>query len=222
MAKQVSKNMNHIHNFKFKNLIKYLLSFCLLVFCFASCKEESKDLPFVGNAEEVDGKLVYPTIGEIKHFDQDSTAITNANFKDKLLVADFFFTSCPSICPKVMKEMMKIHEEIKALENVEMLSFTIDPKRDNVEKLKLYADNLGVDQLRWRFLTGDKDETFKLANTFFVPAMEDPNAPGGFDHSGKIILVDYDGHVRAFTEGTETEGTNAFVEKVKMLATTGR
>lgn len=181
-----------------------------------SCKQNS-ELPYLGQSAVRDGVTVHHTVGKFSHYNQDSILIDNKSLEGQVLVADFFFTSCPSICPKVIKEMMKIHEAFKGEPMVTMLSFTIDPKRDNVARLKLYADNLGIDQTRWHFLTGDKDSTFTLANTFFVAALEDKDAPGGFDHSGKIILVDREGHVRSFSEGTDPETTPRLIADIRKL-----
>ena len=113
--------------------------------------------------------------------------------------------------------MLKIHEVFKGDDRVRLVSFTIDPKRDTADKLKLYAQNIGADTRYWHFLTGDKDETLDLAADFFVAALEDPEAPGGFDHSGKIVLVDKNGHVRSFSEGTDPDDTPGLIEDIKSL-----
>jgi protein SCO1/2 len=84
--------------------------------------------------------------------------------------------------------------------------------------LKLYAENLGIDTKKWYFLTGDKEATFELANSYFVAALEDKDAPGGFDHSGKIILVDKDGHIRSFSEGTDPKSTPKIIRDIHTLA----
>ena len=144
--------------------------------------------------------------------------MTNTDFENHIQVADFFFTSCPSICPKVMKEMYKIYEAVSDDQQIKLVSFTIDPKRDTPETLKIYADNLGINHDKWLFLSGDKEETFELANSYFVSALEDPEAPGGFDHSGKIILVDKKGHIRSFTEGTDPSTTDQFIKDIKKLS----
>jgi protein SCO1/2 len=188
---------------------------CLLL-GIASCKEAP--LPYLGNQQTVNGQLVYHKIGNFSHYNQDSILMTNDSFKNYICVVDFFFTSCPSICPKVAKEMLKIQEGLSDIENVRLISFSIDPKRDTPERLKLYAENIGADSNKWHFLTGDKDLTLDLASTYFVAALEDADAPGGFDHSGKIVLVDRDGHVRAFSEGTDPSETDEFIKNVKKLA----
>jgi len=185
---------------------------------FFGCKNENTELPYLGDFYIQDGEKVHHRVGQINHYNQDSVLMTNGDFENYIQVADFFFTSCPSICPKVMKEMYKIYEAVGSDPNVKLVSFTIDPKRDSPATLKIYADNLGVDQKEWLFLSGDKEETFDLANSYFVAALEDADAPGGFDHSGKIILVDKKGHIRSFTEGTEPSGTDQFIKDIKKLS----
>lgn len=198
------------------NGIKYLL--ISGAFFFISCNSsDNAELPYLGTHHMVDGIEVKHSVGRIAHFNQDSTFVNNDSLNAYIHIADFFFTSCPSICPKVMKEMLKIYEATSDLPHLKIISYTIDPTRDDVDRLNIYSKNLGIDNNRWYFLTGDKSQTFALANSYFVPAFEDPDAPGGFDHSGKIILVDPNGHVRGFTEGTDPSSTDAFIEKIRHL-----
>ena len=193
-----------------------IIGFVLFIVMCLGCKEAP--LPYLGNHTSVNGEMVLHKVGTFSHYNQDSVIMTNDSFKNYVCVVDFFFTSCPSICPKVAKEMLKIQEGLADIENARLISFSIDPKRDTPERLKLYAENIGADSKKWHFLTGDKDLTLDLASSYFVAALEDPDAPGGFDHSGKIVLVDRDGHVRAFTEGTDPSGTDDFIKSVKKLA----
>jgi protein SCO1/2 len=195
-------------------MTKYLL---ILLSIFLSCTAKQDKLPYLGHKRIENGKEIYHKIRPYSFLNQDSTIITNDSLKNVVYIADFFFVSCPSICPKVAKQMLKLHDEFKTNNKVRLVSFTIDPKRDTVGRLKEYANNLEVKSDKWLFLTGDKYFTLDLANDFFVAALEDPSAPGGFDHSGKIILVDKSGHVRSFCEGTEPETLPKFIEDVKTL-----
>ncbi|MBK9253878.1 MAG: SCO family protein [Saprospiraceae bacterium] len=199
--------------------IKFLSGWFMLtvVLIAMGCKPNDQPLPYLGEKISENGKEIYHKIRSYSYLNQDSVMITSDTLSNFVYVADFFFTSCPSICPKVMKEMSRIYEAVKDNPNVRLVSFTIDPKRDDVNRLKLYADNLGVDHEKWFFLTGDKDETFELANDFFVIAYEDAESPGGFDHSGKIILVDKSGHVRSFSEGTDPEKTQGLIDDIFKL-----
>ncbi|MEZ4911706.1 MAG: SCO family protein [Saprospiraceae bacterium] len=192
-----------------------------LIFMFLmSCKSSVySPMPYLGPTTIENGEEVKHQVKDFSHYNQDSVLITDDSMKNYIYVADFFFTSCPSICPRVAKEMQKIYQAFEKDPTVKLVSFTIDPKRDNVHRLKLYADNLGVKSDKWYFLTGDKDATFELANSYFlVAALEDPEAPGGFDHSGKIILVDKHGHLRSFCEGTDPSTTPKMIEDIRMLS----
>jgi protein SCO1/2 len=188
-----------------------------------SCKPGVQNrfpLPILGNYEIVNGDTVYHRIPDFRFIDQDSNVITNDSFAGRIYVADFFFTSCPSICPKVKKEMLRMYEKYQPDPRISFLSHSIDTKRDTVGRLKEYATNLGVESRFWHFVTGNKSEIFRIANDYFVSALEDPGAPGGFDHSGRLILVDKDRHVRAFCNGTVTEEVDHFMEQIDFLLET--
>jgi protein SCO1 len=199
-------------------MIRFNIIIIITALGLISCKEAPNDLPYLGQTVMENGKEIHHTVGQFSHYNQDSVLMINDSLRDYIYVTDFFFTSCPSICPKVMKQMLRIYDEIKSDPNVKLVSFTIDPKRDTVKKLKLYADNLGIDHDKWYFLTGDKDATLTLANTYFVAAFEDSSAPGGFDHSGKILLVDKEGHIRSFSEGTDPDNTPKIIADIKKLS----
>lgn len=194
---------------------KYLI--ILFAIGIVSCKPANEKLPYLGNKKVENGKEILHKIRPFSFLNQDSVIINNDSLKDVVYIADFFFVSCPSICPKVAKQMLRLHDAFKDNPNVKLVSFTIDPKRDSVGRLAEYAANLEVKADKWLFLTGDKYTTLELADDYFVSALEDPSAPGGFDHSGKIILVDKKGHVRSFCEGTEAETIPKFIEDVKLL-----
>jgi protein SCO1/2 len=143
--------------------------------------------------------------------------VTNATFEGKIYLADFFFISCPTICPKVKKQMLRIFDKYKGNDELMLLSHTIDPKRDTVGRLKSYAQNLGVDNGQWRFVTGEMDEIYGIADDYMSIAKEDPNAPGGFDHSGWILLIDKTGHIRSFADGTDPEKVDRLLTDIEWL-----
>lgn len=181
------------------------------------CSHEPDRLPYMGNMEIQGTDTVYHTIPDIILTDQDSQAFKLTALGDKVLLVDFFFTSCPSICPKVKKQMLRLYERYKEDDRVLMLSHTIDQRNDSVAVLNRYAKNLGVDTDKWKFLTGEKDSIYHLADRYFVSVVEDPMAPKGYDHSGRIILVDRDRRVRGFCEGTDPESVTAFFDTVDKL-----
>ena len=193
------------------------LTACLLTAC--SSVDNDQPLPVLGNKDtSVQGDTIYHTVPEFTLLNQDSQQISNDHFTGKAYVANFFFTSCPSICPKMQREMLRVYDEFPNAKNLEMVSFSIDPRNDTVERLKEYAENLGVSSERWHLLTGDKDEIFALADDFFSVVIEDPDAPGGLDHSGRVLLVDPQGRIRAFvSDGTKSEEVDAFMPKINKL-----
>lgn len=199
--------------------MKYL-ALLVLAALLASCgagEKQTQALPILGN-HKIDGAdTAYHKIPDFAFVDQDSVLVTNATFEGKAYVADFFFTSCPTICPKVKKQMLRLYDKYKDDDRLMLLSYSIDPKRDTVGRLKVFAENLGVSSGKWRFVTGDKDKTYELAEDYLSIAREDPEAPGGFDHSGWLLLVDGKRHIRSFCDGTNPEKVDQFMKDIDWL-----
>ena len=188
----------------------------LVVFvAFFSCQDDTP-LPILGEVETVEGKEIHHAIADFAFLNQDSTTITNEDFSDVIYVADFFFTKCPSICPIVKKQMIRIHDEFKN-DKLKLVSYTMDPERDTPSVLKDYADRLEVSSPKWHFLTGDKKELHDISPEYFSIIIEDGDVPGGFDHTGKLLLVDQNRHIRAFCEGTDEEDVTDFIKDIKKL-----
>ena len=199
---------------KLKTILSILLAFSLL-----SCqeKQQPKSLAYIGQHEIKDEDTLYYQIPPFSFLNQDSILINNKKLSDRVYVADFFYTNCPTICPIVTNQMLRIYDQYEGKQQLKLVSFVLDPKRDNVENLKSYAENIGVKNEDWYFLTGDKDRIWELAEKFFVSVAPDPNDLDEIAHSGKIILVDKAGHVRGFAEGTSEEEVNSFMSKIDLL-----
>lgn len=201
---------------------KYRL-FIFLIFSvlivFSACQESSKTLPILGNTDEVDGKTVYHEIPNFSFVNQDSMEITNQTFAGKAYISDHFFISCPTICPKLSKSMLRIHDKFKDKNNLLLLSHSIDTKYDTIPRLKKYATNLGVTSDKWHFVTGEKDAILNIAEDYFNIAMEDGDAPGGYNHSGRLILVDKNRRIRAFCDGTDPKSVDGFMVDIQHLLT---
>lgn len=182
------------------------------------CTTNDKPLPIFGE-RFFDGKdTVYHTIAPFALLDQDSVEITNENVKGKVYIADFFFTSCRTICPKMKIQMKRIYDAVEQMEDVVILSHTIDPEYDNVERLKKFADRIGIKSEKWHFLTGNKDSIFNLAQTsYYATAMEDSAEPDGYIHSGAFLLVDRQGRLRGKYDGTLPEETDRLIGDIKKL-----
>lgn len=200
-----------------KNLLYAALSLLVLGACNNGNSTQSK-LPIYGNREPVtktvNGKTVtdtiYQTIPKFKFADQYGDSVSNKTLDGNIYVADFFFTTCPNICPVMHRNMLKVYNEFKNAGDFKILSYTIDPKHDSVSVLKKYADNLGVKDKNWLFLQGKKEETYKLAKGYMVEAHENV-------HDGFFILVDKQKHIRGSYLGTDPAQVDKMIEDINTL-----
>ncbi len=149
--------------------------------------------------------------------DQDNQPFNQEMFANRILVADFFFTTCPTICPIMKSQMLRVYEAFEGNDQVVLLSHTIDPEHDTVAVLDEYAARLGIDAKGWRMVTGDKEEIYDTAYRFGLAAMEDDRAPGGFIHSGSFTLVDRQGRIRGYYQGTEDEPVDRLIKDIRRL-----
>lgn len=152
----------------------------------------------VSNSSNEDGKLV--KIGPAPKFEllnQDNLKISNETYKGKVYVLEFFFSTCPSICPKMNQSMLQIEKTFFGNPNFGIVSITIDPEHDTAAVLKAHRELLGVKSSNWNFLTGDKTYIFDLSNKGFnLYAGQNNKAQGGFEHSGLFALIDKNGDIR--------------------------
>ena len=159
---------------------------------------------------------------------QDGNTITDKFYNDKVYVVDFFFTTCPTICPKMTKNMLKVQNKFYGNPNFGIVSISINPNNDTPQVLKDYAKEYGATLKNWHFLTGDKDYIYTIANSgFTLYAGENSQAEGGFEHSGSFALIDKKGNIRsrfdnfgnpiAFYDGLSDEGIKMIIEDIKIL-----
>ncbi|PDH49203.1 MAG: SCO family protein [Rhodothermaeota bacterium MED-G16] len=200
----------------------------LLIFIssFISCNQEIKKLPVYGRNEitkkVLNGEIVIDTINHsIKNFsfyNQDSTKITRDTFDNAIYVADFFFTTCPTICPIMQNNLLLVYNEFSENKNVKYLSHTINPEYDNTKTLKKYAERLGVSSDRWHFVTGEIEDIYKIAkDSYMISALEDENEPGGFLHSGTFLLIDTNKNIRGIYDGTREVEMSRLMSDIKIL-----
>ena len=164
------------------------------------------------------GELQPVPVRDWTYTDQLGRAFSNADLRGKVHVVDFFFTSCPTICPKVKAQMLRLEEAFGDHPDFALISFTVDPKRDTPERMKEYAAALGIEDMdRWRYIHGDKYEIYDLDVEYLSIAKEDPNMPGGFDHTGYIVLVDRDGYVRSYASGLDEDEVTFLMDDIQLL-----
>lgn len=203
--------------------MKKILLLALLV---SACNRPGKRLPILGEPDivtrEQNGKTVqdtiYPVVPPFSFTDQDSLPVSEQSFAGKIYVADFIFLSCPNICPIMTAEMKKVYNAFKANDSVLFLSHTIDPDDDSIPRLKAYAGSQEVSGPKWRFVTGNQDTVYHLAEKgYFSTAYKDSTAPGGFVHSGGLLLVDKARHIRGVYNGTDPKETTRLINDINIL-----
>lgn len=202
--------MTQYHSRHLPILIQFssiLLAIVLLAALLIGCSMEPKEpLPILGN---IDVPYTFT--------DQDGTAVSQALFSGKVYVADFFFTSCPTICPLMKSQMLRVYKAFSDQDDILLLSHSIDPEHDTVEVLHDYAQRLEISSNRWHMVTGPKREIYDTAQRYMLAAMEDKQAPGGFIHSGSFCLVDRKGKIRGYYRGTEEEAVDQLIKDIKRL-----
>ncbi|MFE3866797.1 SCO family protein [Flavobacterium sp. LS2P90] len=183
----------------------------------------------IGSTAKEDGKLV--KIGPAPKFElvnQDNKKITNDTYKGKVYVLEFFFVTCPSICPKMNQSMLAIENKFFGNPNFGIVSITIDPVHDTPEVLKAHAKLLGVKSSNWNFLTGERAYIFNLANKGFnLYAGENSKVNGGFEHSGLFALIDKNGNIRCrkdnfgnpilYYDGLDKKGVRDIQQDINIL-----
>ncbi|MCF8459506.1 MAG: SCO family protein [Flavobacteriales bacterium] len=213
---------------------KYLLLFALLflptifylIYVYGKGEQNFAHLPFI-TYTDVNGEVQNRKAPQFSLTNQHGNIITNKDVEGKIYLVDFFFTSCPSICPIMTANLMKIQERFAHYDNFVILSHTVDPVRDTPEKLKEYADNRKIDSKNWHFLTGEKDSLYAVAFEYLSSAMEDSLAPGGFLHTEYFVLVDKegilrsreddDGNIIGVYDGTDAHQMRDLIDDIKVL-----
>ena len=141
-------------------------------------------------------------IPEFIFINQNNEVVVNDSLNGNIYIANFFFTSCPTICPVMTKNMAYVQSKLSVYPNIKFISHTVDPANDTPERMlsyvkKMSAKNIIIDLNNWHFLTGEKDELYEIAKSYFVNVSPDSLAPGGFLHSEYFVLIDKEGRVRS-------------------------
>ncbi len=203
--------------------ISNYIYFFILLF---SCNTNPEKLPILGNKEavikKVNGKqitdTIYHQIPNFEFINQDFSKITQKDYEGKIYVADFFFTTCPTICPKMKTQMLRIYEKFKDNPKVGILSHTIDPRHDTPAVLREFMNNLNIKSKMWQMVTGDKAKIYEIGQkSYMVSATDDPTQPGGIVHSGAFVLVDKNRHIRGIYDGTEPEKVDKLMKDMEVL-----
>ncbi|MFN4762192.1 SCO family protein [Gillisia sp. Q332] len=212
---------------KFKTLgIVLLVLSVIIIYAIYTLLTPEKRLPVyqpdMVNTELVDTTVQfvrkYHKIADFELYNQNGDTITKAFYKDKIYIADFFFTTCLTICPIMTDHMVKIQEEIKEDPEVLLLSHTVFPVADSVPVLKEYALDKGVIDSKWNLVTGDKKHIYELARKSYLASKSDGDG-GPYDmiHTENFVLVDKNSQIRGFYDGTNPEAIDDLLKDLKIL-----
>ena len=209
-------------------VVFFVLGVTITYFMIKPSKEKS--LPVI-NPVDVKQEMVDPEllrigyghkIGNFSFLNQDGIVITQQDVKGKVFVAEYFFTTCGTICPIMNVQMQRVHKAFQANNNVRILSFTVDPKVDTVAQMKRYAVAHGADAKSWFFLTGTQEKLYALARkSFFVlkPAETENQGDVGSDfiHTNNFVLVDKEMRIRGYYDGTSSKEVDLLIRDVDLL-----
>lgn len=160
----------------------------------------------------------YHRIADFELINQDGDTITSRNFEGKIYVADFFFTTCPSICPKMSSQMQRVHEKFIENDQVMILSHTVMPEADSVPVLAEYANRYNADSNKWMFVTGEKKRIYELARKSYFAVNDSGNGDEhDFIHTENFILVDKNKRIRGFYDGTSEDDVDRLMEEIEIL-----
>lgn len=176
-------------------------------------------LPIYGNpVESAIGTEVPHTIDSFELVNQAGQLFSSAVLKNKIVVFNFFFTSCGSVCPKMMENIKRVEGLYSTDTTISFVSFTVDPEHDNPDKLKRYTELHGINTLQWVLLTGDKKKIYRLARkSFYLTAADGDGGEDDFIHSEQVVLVDSRQHIRGYYPGTDDKAVNDLKNDINKL-----
>ncbi len=210
--------------------ILVILIICVAISYTMLQKSTQDPLPII-NPTDLKKELVDPelltvgqghTIGDFSFTNQDGRTITQKEIENKVFVAEYFFSTCKSICPIMNQQMQRIQKKFKGNKNIKLLSFTVDPEIDNAETLKTYASQHGYEKGQWHFLTGSKSSLYSLARkSFFVlkpaEATNIGDAGSDFIHTNNFVLVDKKKRIRGYYDGTNPTEITELIQDIELL-----
>lgn len=199
-------------------------------FYFMNVQKQAKPLPILNpvdlHEEMVDSQLLRVgyghRIGSFSFLDQNGNTLTDKDILGNVFIAEYFFTTCKTICPIMNSQMQRVHKKFAAEERLHILSFTVDPEVDTVAQMKRYAERHSADSKQWHFLTGEKEKLYSLARkSFFVlkPAETENQGDVGSDfiHTNNFVLVDQQMRIRGYYDGTSSKEVDKLMRDIEQL-----
>lgn len=193
-----------------------LLGIAFLSYYYKTSKEQENvsALPIIGNDQN-------HRIGNFSFINQEGKVITQDDIKNKIVVAEYFFTTCTGICPKMNENLAKVYNKFKGNPNVVFLSHTVDPVKDTAPAMKAYAAHFDAQPEQWMFLTGDKKELYEMARYSYLISADDDTAGISVDqdfiHDKHYVLVDNYGRIRGMYDGLDDAAIVKLIDDIKTL-----
>ena len=218
--------LHFFKRYKIFAIVMAVISIIIITMIYTLLKVPKK-LP-IYQPEMVDKDLVDSTIQYVKKYhkiapfkllNQNGDTITQDDYKDKIYVADFFFTTCQDICPIMTEHMVEIQKELKEDNEVLLLSHSVIPEYDTPEILKAYALKKGVDDTRWNLVTGSRKEIYTLARKSYLAVKDIPGEEDAMVHTENFMLIDKKGQIRGYYDGTDSEAIEVLLEDIEILKT---
>lgn len=197
----------------------------IIIYLIYSALDNENPLP-IYQPNRIDASLVdstiqhkkkYHTIADFKLLNQNGDTITQDTYEDKIYVADFFFTTCQTICPIMTDQMHRIQEEIKNDDDVMLLSHSVTPEIDSVAQLKRYAIEKGVDDSKWNLVTGDRKQIYDLARKSYLVVKDDDSEDYGMVHTENFALIDKDKQIRGIYNGVSPTSVDSLLQDIRRL-----
>lgn len=220
--------INFFSRFKFFFAVLGVLSVIIVILFYNALKPEERlpiYQPNMVSATLVDSSMQYVrkyhSIADFKLVNQNGDTITQNTYADKIYVADFFFTTCPSICPVMTANLADVQDEFKDDNEVLLLSHSVTPEIDSVAQLKKYAIEKGVIDQKWNLVTGDKKQIYELARKSYLAVMDDGDG-GAYDmiHTENFMLIDKERRIRGYYDGTNKEEVEKLIRDIEILKST--
>ena len=217
--------LHFFRRFKFGAIVILILSIIIIGLFYIALKPQKK-LP-VYQPAMVTPELVDESIQYVKKFhkiapfnmiNQNGQSISEVDYENSIYIADFFFTTCPSICPIMTKNMFALQEKLSDFPSIKLLSFSVTPEIDSVEQLKRYAIENKVDDKRWNLVTGNKKEIYTLARkSYMVVKNNEHSGPHDMIHTENFVLVDTQKRVRGYYDGTDPSSIESIINDINIL-----
>lgn len=198
------------------NWIYRILKISLCIVIVYACNNSQKELPIIGKKIGPTGDLVPHTIRDFSFINQNGDTVSSKKYEGKVYVADFFFTTCKTICPQMTKQLARVQNELKGTD-FHIISHTVNPEYDTQEVLLEYANHMNANLSNWDFVTGRAQRIYRQALSYKLVAIKDTTQEIPFVHSETVVLIDQNKNIRGMYDGTKTNEVNQLIKDIKWL-----